>query len=268
MEIPIYQLDAFTSEVFGGNPAAVCPLDSWPDDGLMQSIAAENNLSETAFFVPAGAGTFQLRWFTPLEEVDLCGHATLAAAHVLFEQLGFSGEPDPDLVRFNTKSGELVVSRTGRFLHMDFPSKPGASLDAPESLVRALGAAPVEALDAGRDYMAVFEDEEDVRRLAPDMQALKDVDRKGIIVTAPGRDSDFVSRFFAPAMGIPEDPVTGSSHCTLAPYWSERLDKYRLFSRQVSARGGELVCENLGERVAMYGRCALYMRGTIIIDRD
>lgn len=266
MEIPIYQLDAFTGEVFGGNPAAVCPLEIWPDDAVMQSIAAENNLSETAFIVGSGRGSFDLRWFTPTFEIDLCGHATLASAHVLFAYLDFNGDPDPDRVYFNTRSGELAVTRDGEYLRMDFPARPGKQAKPPVGLIEGLGAVPEEVLDAGRDLMAVYKEEGEVLGLKPDMESLKRLGERGIIATAPGKDADFVSRFFAPGMGIPEDPVTGSSHCTLVPYWSKRLGKKRLFARQVSARGGELLCEDLGGRVTMAGRCVLYMRGTIFIE--
>lgn len=266
MEISIYQVDAFTAETFGGNPAAVCPLESWLDERLMQSIAAENNLSETAFAVKSEKGGFDLRWFTPTSEVDLCGHATLATAFVLFVELGNTGDPEPGMFVFNTKSGQLIVSRMGNYLRMDFPARPGKLVAGPSILGEALGAEPQEVYDAGRDYLAVFDHEGDVQRIQPDMKALMSLGKKSVIVTAPGLDSDFVSRFFAPAMGIPEDPVTGSSHCTLVPYWAKRLGKERLFSRQISSRGGELVCEHFGDRVAMSGRCALYMRGKIVVE--
>jgi PhzF family phenazine biosynthesis protein len=258
MKLPFFQVDAFTNRVFGGNPAGVCPLDSWLDSDVMQAIAAENNLAETAFFV-AGPDRYHLRWFTPTTEVDLCGHATLASAWVLFEKLGAkSGE-----VSFDTRSGVLVVKKAGDLLSMDFPSRPGEPVQAPAALIAGLGCAkPAEVLRA-RDYLVVLESEEAVRALRPDFAELTKVQTWGIIATAPGKDADFASRFFAPAHGVPEDPVTGSSHCTLIPYWSKRLGKTRLAAHQVSARGGELACEDLGARVSIAGRAALYLEGSI-----
>jgi PhzF family phenazine biosynthesis protein len=259
MEIPIYQIDAFTASVFSGNPAAVCPLQSWLPDNKLQAIAAENNLAETAFFVRNG-GNFQLRWFTPVCEVDLCGHATLASAHVLFHELGESG----DTVRFDTKSGELSVRRdTGRLV-LNFPSRPPRAVAAEPGLLSALGGNPTEIL-AARDYLVCYASEEEVRALLPDMEAVKKLDRFACIITAPGRDCDFVSRFFAPAKGVPEDPVTGSAHCTLIPYWASRLGKTTLFARQISARGGELFCKLVGDRVEIAGHAALFLRGAISI---
>jgi PhzF family phenazine biosynthesis protein len=225
----------------------------------MQSIAAENNLSETAFFVPEGDG-HRLRWFTPFTEVDLCGHATLAAAFVVFRHLA----PWLERVLFQTRSGPLMVSRSGDRLTMDFPSRPPAAVEAHPRLIPALGMPPKEVL-AARDYMLVYETEEQVRALKPDMAGLREVDRFAVIVTAPGRDCDFVSRFFAPARGVPEDPVTGSAHCTLIPYWSRRLGKKQLFARQVSPRGGELWCEDLGERVHISGQAVEFLSGTITL---
>jgi len=259
MQIPIYQVDAFTSELFGGNPAAVCPLASWPEDALLQAIAAENNLSETAFLVPKGE-RYELRWFTPLTEIDLCGHATLGAAHVVFHYLNIHR----DRVEFETGSGPLSVTREGPLLAMDFPARPGKPCRAPAALVRGLGAEPRE-LYLSRDYMAVFDSEKQVRAIVPDVRALAELEVTGIIVTAPGDESDFVSRFFAPREGIPEDPVTGSSHCTLVPYWARRLDRTTLEARQVSARGGVLHCENLGERVKISGEAVVYLEGTISV---
>jgi PhzF family phenazine biosynthesis protein len=257
--LPIYQVDAFTSQIFGGNPAAVCPLDEWLDDARMQSIAAENNLAETAFFVKRG-DRYDLRWMTPRVEVDLCGHATLASAFVIFEFL----EPNRQSVSFDTKSGELMVRRDGDLLRLDFPARPPERCDPMPELAEALGAEPAE-LWAARDYMAVFGAEKEVRALQPDMQRLANLDRFAIIVTAPGNDVDFVSRFFAPAQGIPEDPVTGSAHCTLIPYWSRRLDKTKLSARQVSERGGDLSCEAAGLRVFIAGRAALFLEGKLHI---
>lgn len=258
LSIPIFQVDAFSSAVFAGNPAAVCPLESWLPDATLQSIAAENNLAETAFFVLRN-GHFQLRWFTPACEVDLCGHATLASAHVLFEELGHPG----DRVRFDTKSGELVVRRDGDRLSMNFPSRPPEPAQPHPALLSSLGGKPTAVL-AARDYLVVYDSEEDVRALTPDMQGLTGIDRFATIVTAPGRDCDFVSRFFAPAKGIPEDPVTGSAHCTLIPYWAKRLGKTKLHARQVSPRGGELFCELLNDRVEIAGYAALFLKGQIL----
>lgn len=257
MQIPLYQVDAFSASVFRGNPAAVCPLQSWLPDTKLQAIAAENNLAETAFFVRNG-GNFELRWFTPVCEVDLCGHATLASAHVLFHELGEPG----DTVRFNTKSGELAVKREAGRLILNFPARPPSEIAAETELIRALGGTPTEVL-AARDYLVCYASEEEVQTLLPNMEALKKLDRFACIVTAPGRNCDFVSRFFAPAKGIPEDPVTGSAHCTLIPYWAARLGKTELFAKQISARGGELFCKLAGDRVEIAGDSALFLRGTI-----
>ncbi len=256
-EIPIYQVDAFTATVFSGNPAAVCPLEQWLPDEQLQAIATENNLSETAYFVRNGDG-FHLRWFTPGCEVDLCGHATLASAYVLFNELGEPG----DVLRFQTQSGELLVKRDGNLLALDFPARRPSAVPENALLLAALGAKPQEIL-AARDYLVRYATEDEVRALTPDMEALKEVDRFAIIVTAPGSDCDFVSRFFAPAKGIPEDPVTGSAHCTLIPYWAEKLGKTTLRARQVGQRGGELFCKLKGERVEIAGHGALFLRGTI-----
>lgn len=256
MKIPYFHVDAFADRVFAGNPAGVCVLEESIPDPAMQSIATENNLSETAFVRATGDGTFDLRWFTPTVEVDLCGHATLAAAHVLFEHLGYKGES----IAFDTRSGRLSVSREESLLVLDFPARPAAVCNAPTEL--RLGVEPVTVLRA-RDYLAVFESEEDVLALTPDMAAIRTLDALGVIATAPGRKCDFVSRFFAPGAGIPEDPVTGSAHCTLAPYWAERLERTKLHARQVSRRGGELFCELRGDRVAIGGRAITYAAGSI-----
>ncbi|MFQ5468116.1 MAG: PhzF family phenazine biosynthesis protein [Kiloniellaceae bacterium] len=257
MDIPIYQVDAFASEVFTGNPAAVCPLDAWLSDGLMQAIALENNLSETAFIVKQGAD-FDLRWFTPASEVDLCGHATLGSAYVIANYL----EPGRDEVRFHSRSGLLTVTRAGDWYTLDFPSLPSAPAPVDEAVIGALGAAPAE-VKVGQDLMAVFETEAQVRALAPDMGRVAALEVRGVIATAPGEACDFVSRFFAPRGGIPEDPVTGSAHCQLAPYWAARLDKTNLDARQISRRGGALKVEDRGARVLISGRVAPYMEGVI-----
>ena len=259
MEIPLYQVDAFTKRVFGGNPAAVCPLPEFPPAEIMQSIGNENNLAETAFLVPNG-DRYHLRWFTPEFEIDLCGHATLASAFVVFKHL----RPDLNEVKFDTKSGELVVKRgEGGLLSMDFPSRPPEPGASDSRLRQALGG-KAGAILVSRDYLVVYESEEEIRALKPDMNALAAMDRM-VIVTAPGRLVDFVSRFFAPHAGVPEDPVTGSAHCTLIPYWAHRLGKTKLHALQVSRRGGELFCELIGDRVTMAGYAVEFMRGTIQI---
>jgi predicted PhzF superfamily epimerase YddE/YHI9 len=260
MKIPFWHIDAFTGTLFGGNPAGVCIVEEWPAAGVMQKIAAENNFAETAFVLRRGE-VCDLRWFTPTVEMDLCGHATLAAAFVLFSFRAWSGTS----VLFNTQSGPLVVARSKDLLVMDFPSRPALPCEPPTVLLRGLGREPVEVRGA-RDYLAVYAAEEDVRTLAPDMALLARIDRMGVIATAPARDpreADFVSRFFAPGVGIPEDPVTGSAHCTLIPYWARRLGKPLLRARQVSARGGELSCEDAGDRVKIGGRAVLYLAGEI-----
>ncbi|NNL87019.1 MAG: PhzF family phenazine biosynthesis protein [Myxococcales bacterium] len=257
MKYPIFQVDAFADRVFAGNPAAVVPLPAWLPDAVLLAIARENNLSETAFLVEAGAG-FALRWFTPAVEVDLCGHATLASAHVAFEHLGVRGEE----VRFSSKAGELRVAKDGERLALDFPARPPEPRELDPMLAAALGSDPLE-LHVARDWMAVFSREEDILALAPDFSALARLDAFAVIATAPGKTCDFVSRFFAPRAGVAEDPVTGSAHCTLVPFWSRRLGKKRLHARQVSARGGELHCEDRGARIRIAGRAVGYLRGEI-----
>lgn len=257
MEIPIYQVDAFAEEPFEGNPAAVCPLPDWLDDSLLRDIAAENNLSETAFFVER-EGEYELRWFTPENEVDLCGHATLATAYMIFEELDY----ERDVLKFKTQSGELEVYKEGNSFSMDFPSRPPEPSNRDESIIAGLGVEPTSVFES-RDYMVVYDSEEQVKAIDPDMNLLKKGDWTGIIVTAEGEEVDFVSRFFAPGEGIPEDPVTGSAHCTLVPYWSERLGKKNLKARQVSSRGGELVCQDLGDRVKIKGSAVLFLEGEI-----
>lgn len=260
MTIPIYQVDAFASGPFSGNPAAVCPLEAWLDDTTLQNIAAENNLSETAFIVANEQG-YELRWFTPAIEVDLCGHATLAAGFVVLEHL----RPALDAVAFETMSGVLEVWREGDRLAMDFPARAPTPVAVSQELSEALGAAPSE-VHMSRDILAVFDDEASVRRLAPDQVRLLALDEGlGVIASARGDTADFVSRFFVPKAGIAEDPVTGSAHCTLAPFWAERLGKSRLVAHQVSPRGGELRCEHRGDRVIISGRCHLFLTGTIQI---
>ncbi len=259
MRIPLYQIDAFAREVFRGNPAAVCPLDDWLPDGVLQSIAAENNLAETAFLV-GGEGRYRLRWFTPTREVDLCGHATLASAHVVFEYL----EPGRETVVFDSRSGPLAVERREGLITLDFPVLPYEAVEPPALLVEGLGRTPT-ATYKSRDYLAVFDTEEEIVALRPDMARLAKLDSLGTIATAPGRSSDFVSRFFAPQAGIPEDPVTGSAHSTLTPYWAERLGKTELHALQLSPRGGELFCTARGERVSIAGRAVRYLEGTICL---
>lgn len=260
MSLQIFQVDAFTNRTFAGNPAAVVPLESWLPDQTMLNIAAENNLAETAFFVKTGDG-FHLRWFTPTVEMDLCGHATVASAYVLYNQLGYS-EPQ---ISFQSKSGELRVTREGDRFVLDFPARPAVEWEAPSGLAEALGAEPQRVLKS-RDYLAVYASEADVLALRPDFRAINEVDAHAVIVTAPGETSDFVSRFFAPSVGVDEDPVTGSAHCTLIPYWAARLGKNELFARQVSSRGGELYCELAGDRVKIGGNAVLYLKGEIYIE--
>jgi PhzF family phenazine biosynthesis protein len=259
MRLPMYQVDAFTDSLFGGNPAAVCPLPAWLPDATMQAIAAENNLAETAFFVRDG-NEYVLRWFTPTVEVDLCGHATLASGHVVFSFL----EPQRESVGFRTlKAGTLTVSRSGDRLVMDFPARPAEPRDPPAGLLAALGGTPREILGA-RDCLVVYDTAAEVAALKPDLAALGKVDCWAAIVTAPGENGiDFVSRFFAPAQGVPEDPVTGSAHCTLVPYWARRLGKIELEARQVSRRGGALHCVLDGERVRIGGKAVTYLEGQI-----
>jgi PhzF family phenazine biosynthesis protein len=259
VRIPMYQVDAFTSRVFTGNPAAICPLETWLPDEQMQAIAAENNLANTAFFVPNGDG-YDLRWFTPKVEVELCGHATLASASVILTSL----EPGANSVRFETKSGVVTVAREGDLYSLDFPARPPAECDVFPGLAAAMGGTPEKIL-AARDYLVIYRSEDEVRALEPNMDALARIDRFAVIATAPGNKVDFVSRFFAPAKGIPEDPVTGSAHCTLIPYWSRRLEKTALHANQVSPRGGELWCEHRGDRVTISGKAVRFFEGTICL---
>jgi PhzF family phenazine biosynthesis protein len=258
--IPVYQVDAFTDRVFAGNPAAVCPLEAWLDDDVMQAIATENNLSETAFFVADGTD-FAIRWFTPVDEIDLAGHPTLATAHVIFTAL----DPARESVTFSTRLGDtLTVTREAGRLTMDFPARPPEPTEKLGDVAAALGAEPKEVL-ASRDGFAVFETEAEVAALMPDMDAVATLDCMGLIATAPGDACDFVSRFFAPQMGVPEDPVTGSAHCTLIPYWGERLGKTDMLARQISKRGGTIHCGHDGARVRIGGQAATYMVGNIYL---
>jgi PhzF family phenazine biosynthesis protein len=261
MKKTIYQVDAFAREVFQGNPAAVCILDQWPEEELMQRIANENNLSETAFAIPVGE-CFEIRWFTPEMEVDLCGHATLATAHVLFEHLEYPG----DCICFESiHSGRLTVKQNGDLLTLDFPADSMEEMLVPELIVTALQIPPLKAFRGKTDFMFVYASESEIAGMDPDFGLLAQVGGRGVIVTAPGNDVDFVSRFFAPQTGINEDPVTGSAHTSLTPYWSRVLGKKELSARQLSSRGGELLCEHRGERVEISGHAVTYMIGEIII---
>lgn len=259
MTSPLYQVDAFATRVFEGNPAAVCPLEAWPDDTTMQKIAMENNLAETAFIVPEDAD-YRIRWFTPATEVDLCGHATLAAAHVLFTHLGVETER----LTFVSHSGPLHVTRDGAILSLDFPVERPIPCTIPAEIIEAFGTTPSATL-AGSDYIVIFDDGEDLTRFVPDFTSLRTLDRRGVCITARHGSYDFTSRFFAPNYGIDEDPVTGSAHTQLVPYWAERLGKNRLIAKQVSPRGGELYCELHGDRVLIAGEAVTYLQGTITL---
>lgn len=262
MNLPIYQVDAFTNKTFGGNPAAVCPLESWLPDETMLKIAAENNLAETAFFVKAG-DTYEIRWFTPAVEINLCGHATLGTGYVIFNCLGY----EEKAIKFHSHlSGDLGIEKQGDLLVLDFPAYGVHETDAPPALIDALGKTPLKAWETqGNMIMLLFGSEAEVRSLEPDMSALVKIPYDEVIVTAPGDDADFASRMFAPKVGIPEDPVTGAIHCSLIPYWAERLGKTDLFARQVSKRGGELFCELAGGRVKIGGNATLYLKGEIYV---
>lgn len=259
MNIPFYQVDAFTSQVFGGNPAGVCPLDDWISAELMQKIAAENNLSETAFFVENNKA-FHVRWFTPTVEVDLCGHATLAAAHTLFAHLGYKGST----LKFVSPKYELEVKKIDDLLVMFFPSVEGRPAQVSDDICQIMGRKPAEVYKAD-DWMLVYNSEEDIKRLKPDLRSLAKWSCRGVIATAPGKNVDFVSRFFAPAIGVDEDPVTGSAHTMLIPYWAKRLEKTDLMALQLSARGGALWCKNLPDHnlVEIKGNARTYLQGSI-----
>lgn len=262
MALPIYQIDAFTHQRFSGNPAAVVPLQEWLSDTQMLNIAAENNLAETAFIVPAkGEVDFELRWFTPTVEIDLCGHATLAAAYTLFRHLNFNAEK----VSFSTRSGVLLVSREGDQLTMDFPARAPEKKPVPSDILEALGIESVQYSGLSRDWLLQVDNEQSVANLNPDFSQLKKVSDQAIIVTARGQQHDFVSRFFAPGYGVDEDPVTGSAHCTLTPFWAEVLDKSELQARQISSRGGDLTCRLDKDRVFMTGHAITYLIGSIEI---
>jgi predicted PhzF superfamily epimerase YddE/YHI9 len=258
LKLPIFQVDAFTSRRFGGNPAAVVILEQgWLSDDLLQAIAAENNLSETAFVI-ARSQPYPLRWFTPKIEVDLCGHATLASAYVLLTHY----LPAQNEIKFTTRTGELTVARKGKQLGMDFPARPGRRITITREMIAAFGAQPTEAYLA-RDLLAVFAAEAEIAALKPDLDLVASLDTFAVIASAKGNEVDFVSRFFAPRAGIPEDPVTGSAHCTLIPYWAGNLGKNKLSARQLSARGGELSCEMRGDRVLIAGEAVEFLRGEI-----
>ena len=259
MKQKIYQVDAFAEAVFSGNPAAVCPLDSWLSDEVMQKIAMENNLAETAFYVRR-AGQYELRWFTPLVEVDLCGHATLAAAHVLFNCEGHAG----DEIQFHSpRSGPLTVTKSGDFLTMNFPTDQLEPIPVSDAMRSCFQQQPHSAFKGLTDYMLVFDREQQIRQAVPDLMKVESLGGRGLIITAPGDDVDFVSRFFAPQSGVPEDPVTGSAHTTLTPYWAEKLDKTGMEAIQLSKRSGRVICNFLGDRVELSGQAKLYLTGEI-----
>jgi len=261
MRTSIFQIDAFTTRRFAGNPAAVITMDGFLDDAVLQAIAAENNLAETAFLVPE-QGDYRLRWFTPTTEVPLCGHATLASAAVVMERL----EPGRNAVVFHSASGPLTVNRTATGYVMNFPARPSELVSTPAGLAKALGVVPIEVFQNTFNYLALLETEQVLRSLAPDMPALARIGRSGVIVTAPGDGNyDFVSRYFAPAKGIPEDPVTGAAHCMLAPYWAKRLAKTAFRAFQASPRGGEIICRLIDDRVELEGTCVFYLEGTVEI---
>ncbi|PWJ55576.1 PhzF family phenazine biosynthesis protein [Dyadobacter jejuensis] len=262
MKLPLYQIDAFTNTIFKGNPAAIIPLQEWLSDELMLKIAAENNLAETAFLIPTEAG-YHIRWFTPLVEVDLCGHATIAAAFVLFHYMGYQHES----ITFDSRSGPLVVTKKDSWFTLDFPVDQYQVAVPPPALVECLkSTSPLEVYKGKFDYLVLLKDESEVRDLELDIIVLSTIPTRGVIVTAPGDDVDFVSRFFAPQSGIDEDPVTGSAHTTLVPYWANVLSKTTMLARQLSQRGGELHCELAGDRVKISGEAILYLKGEIEIN--
>jgi PhzF family phenazine biosynthesis protein len=261
MRMPIFQLDAFASRPFAGNPAAVMPMSEFLADATLQALAAENNLAETAFLVP-DRGDYRLRWFTPSIEVPLCGHATLASAAVVMERL----EPERRRVVFHSASGPLTVRRIDTGYVMDFPARPAAPVSMPPSLSNALGVVPIEVLADSVNYLVLLESAQRVRELAPDIPAIGRLDRSGVIVTAAGDGGfDFVSRYFAPARGVVEDAVTGSAHCMLAPYWAKRLGRTEFRAHQASRRGGEIICRLAGDRVELQGSCVFFLEGEVNI---
>lgn len=261
MKQKIYQVDAFAEEVFTGNPAAVCPLDDWLSDEVMQKIGMENNLAETAFFVNKG-DHYELRWFTPLVEVDLCGHATLAAAYVLFHHEGH----ESDVIQFHSpRSGPLTVTRKGDLLTLNFPTDKLEEIPISEAILSCLGQRPKAAFKGLTDYLLVFENEQQIREATPDMVKIEALGGRGTIITAPGDEMDFVSRFFAPQCGVPEDPVTGSAHTTLTPYWAKQLNKTEMTAMQISTRKGRLKCTYLNDRVELSGKAKLYLEGAIAL---
>lgn len=264
MNLTIYQVDAFAEQLFKGNPAAVIPLDSWLEESLMQQLAMENNLAETAFFVsrPGSSAEFDIRWFTPEVEINLCGHATLASAYVLFNKLGY----DKPQITFHCKSGPLYISRDKDIIILDFPSwRPERIAEYPDELMASLGNPEINGVYRYRDYLVELPNEEAVRKMQPDFTLMKKAGEK-VIITAAGREVDFVSRFFAPSAGIDEDPVTGSAHSQLIPFWSYKLGKDKMKARQLSKRGGELWVEQKGDRVTMGGMCVFYMKGELNIN--
>jgi PhzF family phenazine biosynthesis protein len=276
MELELYQIDAFCKDLFSGNPAAVCPLAAWPADALMQQIAAENNLSETAFYVQEAAhaetanvetthpegGHYRIRWFTPTVEVDLCGHATLATAHVLYNHKGFTG----DTIKFASRSGELKVKKAGDLLTLDFPTDTLTSIPVTDDMSRWFHKRPEEAYKGKTDYMLVFAHEADIADIQPNLAVIEKLtEARGVIATAPANTIDFVSRFFGPQSGVPEDPVTGSAHTTLTPYWSKRLGKKDLTTQQLSARKGYLQCQDAGDRIAISGHAKTYLIGRLLL---
>lgn len=256
----MFQADAFTDKVFGGNPAAVIPLDSWLPDETLQAIALENNLSETAFFIQTDNG-FHIRWFTPATEVDLCGHATLATAHILWSELAYNG----DEISFLSRSGHLGVSKDGNWYTLNFPTDNIEQIETPELILQSLELTPLETWKGREDYLVLVDHQPVVENLKPDFRTMARLKSRGILVTAPGADVDFVSRCFFPAFGIDEDPVTGSAHTTLTPFWAKKLNKTELAARQISARGGFLKCRLQGDRTAISGQAVTYLEGVIVV---
>jgi PhzF family phenazine biosynthesis protein len=260
MLVPFYQVDAFTEKLFGGNPAGVCPLEQWLPDEVMQKISMENNLSETAFFVREDGG-YHIRWFTPKVEVNLCGHATLASAHIIFNYLGFTGE----VISFKSKSGILNVRKEGELLILDFPANKPQRTSLPEEFVQSLNITPIQCFRGREDYLLLYKSQQEIEALFPDFRKLEKIDARAVIVTAPGETADFVSRFFAPRVGVDEDPVTGSAHTVLIPYWAEKLNKTEMKALQLSRRGGALFCRLRGDRVDIGGRAVTYLKGEIFL---